>query len=181
MHYKFFSIISFISAIFISFGLMSCTDDDDSVWSEYKDWREFNQEWLLQQTTRTNPDGTAYYTRCYMPTDPQAYVLMHTFGEVNTTNLKPLFTSTTKVNYTLKIANDSIVDKGSDFISQLNLQSWITGWSLAIMQLHVGDTAQFTIPYNIGYGATGASNIKPDSNLQFNIRLLDIVNYETRP
>lgn len=155
--------------------------NDNDTWNEYKEWREYNQKWLIEQTTRTNPDGTAYYERCAMPTDPQAYVLMHRIGETHTDNLKPLYTSATKVNYTLKLCNDSIFDQGTDFVSQLNSQSLIAGWGLSIMQLHVGDSAQFIIPYSLGYGEVGAGELKPYSNLQFNIRLLDITAYEVKP
>ena len=162
--------------------LNSCMGDDKSNWELYKDWREFNDNWLIEQTVRTNPDGTAYYQRCVMPTDPQAYVLMHNIGEVHTDSLKPLYTSATKVNYTLRLANDSIVDQGTNFRSQLNSTSLIAGWGISIMQLHVGDSARFVVPYAIGYGATGAGeNIPPYSNLVFDIKLLDITAYEIRP
>ena len=181
MHKNFIRIFIITLTLGGLLNLTSCFKDDDTVWEQYKDWREFNQEWLVSQTLRSNPDGTPYYTRCNMPTDPQAYVLMHNIGEVHTENLQPLFTSSTKVNYTLSLANDSVVDSGTDFISTLSSAGYITGWSLAIMQMHVGDSAQFVIPYNIGYGASGAGTIKPYSNLQFNIRLVDIPAYEIKP
>ncbi len=159
----------------------ACDNDGKSVWEEYKDWREFNQNWLEEQSSLRNTDGTPFYTRAVMPTDPQAYVLMHTIGEVNTDNLKPMYTSTTTVNYTLTLANDSVIDQGTDFESQLNSPYLITGWGLAIMQLHVGDSAQFIIPYSLGYGVNGSAKVPPYSNLQFNIRLVDINGYQTRP
>ena len=170
-----------LAAICLTFVATACMNDEDP-YADYADWREFNQSWLVEQTTRTNPDGTSYYTRCAMPTDPQAYVLMHTVGEVHTENLKPLFTSTTKVNYTLKLANDSVVDQGTDFVSQLSSQSYITGWSISIMQLHVGDSAQFVLPYAVGYGESGNGlAVPPYSNLMFDIRLVNIEAYELRP
>lgn len=181
MQKKFLAILTFCALALSFCGLTSCMDDEDPTWTKYKDWREYNQSWLMEQTARSNADGTPYYARCIMPTDPQAYVLMHIIGEEHTQNLKPQFTSSTKVNYTLRLANDSIVDSGANFTSQLSSTGLITGWSLAVMQLHVGDSAQFVIPYNIAYGTSESSAIKPYSNLQFNIRLVDIVNYETRP
>lgn len=161
------------------FVVTSCANDDDE--DTYKDWREFNQNWLMEQVARTNDDGSAYYTRVVMPTDPQAALYMHRFDEANDNDFKPLFTSTVTVNYTLKLANDSIVDQAAGFTSQLSSQSLITGWGLAIMQMNVGDTAQFLLPYNVGYGTTGTVNLPPYSNLQFNIRLVDIDGYEVRP
>lgn len=164
----------------VGFSISSCDDDDITI-DDYKEWRDFNNKWLIEQTLLNNPNGTAYYERMPSPIDPTAYVLMHPVGEINTENLKPLYTSVTKVNYTLRLANDSLVDQGTDFVSMLNSQSLIAGWSMAIMQLHVGDSAQFIIPYELGYGISGAGTILPYSNLQFNIRLVDIVNYETKP
>lgn len=161
-------------------AVTSCNESENNS-DLYKDWREFNNEWLRQQAVRTNPDGTAYYTRCVMPTDPQSYVLMHNIGEVHTQNFKPLYTSTTSVNYTLTLANDSVVDQGTNFVSTLNSTGYIDGWGLAIMQLHVGDSAQFILPYTMGYGETGSAQIRPYSNLQFNIRLVNIDGYEIRP
>ena len=161
-------------------SLVSCDDDNGNV-DLYKEWRELNEKWLVEQTLLTQEDGSPFYTRIGMPTDPQAYILMHSIGEVNDENLKPLFTSVTKVNYTVTLANDSVVDKGTDFVTQLNSSSLITGWGLAIMQLHVGDSAQFVLPANMAYGSIGAGTILPYSNLQFNIRLVSIPNYETKP
>ena len=165
----------------MSFGFSSCNSDTDGTLEMYKDWREFNRTWLLDQFQLKNPDGTSFYESCAMPTDPQAYVLKHTIGEEHTDALKPLYTSSTKVNYTLTLANDSVVDQGTDFVRQLNSTGLISGWGLAIMQMHVGDSAQFVIPYALGYGTAGAGTIPPYSNLQFNIRLLDIPTYEIRP
>lgn len=169
----------------LTFGCVLVTscdknDDVDKTEMTLKEWQEYNNQWLIEQATKTNSDGTAYYQRCVMPTDPQSYVLMHRIGEEHTGNLKPLYSSTTKVNYTLKLANDSVIDNGT-LETQLNSSGYISGWGLAIMQLHVGDSAQFVIPYALGYGTAGNGVVPPYSNLQFNIRLLDITGYETRP
>lgn len=161
---------------------VACYNDDDTNEKIYKEWREFNAQWLVEQMTRTNPDGTPYYSTCALPTDPQSFVLMHRIGEEHSENLTPLFTSTTKVNYTLTLANDSVMDQTAGFVSQLNSTNLIAGWSIAIMQLHVGDSAQFVVPYGIGYGASGNGfGIDPYSNLVFNIKLVDIEAYEVRP
>ncbi|MDE7125880.1 MAG: FKBP-type peptidyl-prolyl cis-trans isomerase [Muribaculaceae bacterium] len=47
--------------------------------------------------------------------------------------------------------------------------------------MRVGDTAEVLIPYSMAYGMSGSGSIPPYSNLRFNVRLVDIVNYETRP
>lgn len=172
-----------IAILLIACGLFvsitACSDD--TVDDTYKAWRELNEKWMVEQMLLTNPDGTPFYNQVTMPTDPKNVIFMHSFGEVNEQNLKPLYTSTTKVNYTLTLANDSVLDKGTGFVSQLNSPNLISGWSLSVMQLHVGDSAQFLVPYASGYGASGNEMIPPYTNLQFNVKLVDITAYEIRP
>lgn len=160
----------------------SCDSDDTTVAEQYKDWREFNENWMAEQNALTEQDGTPYYRTVVGPADPQAFVLYHPVGEVNTGNLTPLYTSTVKANYTLRLANDSVMDKGTGFVTQLNSSGLINGWSIALMQMHVGDSATVLIPYAQGYGESGnGSSIPPYSNLRFDIRLVDIVAYQIRP
>lgn len=160
--------------------LTACDSDDETTEDKYKDWREYNEAWMTDQSTRKNADGTPYYTTAVSPVDPEAFVLYHHIGTVNNDSLKPLFTSTTKVNYTLTLANDSVADQGTNFESVLSSSNLITGWALAQMQMHVGDSIEVLIPYNLAYGTTGSGDILPYSNLRFNIRLLDITKYELR-
>jgi FKBP-type peptidyl-prolyl cis-trans isomerase FklB len=49
------------------------------------------------------------------------------------------------------------------------------------MDMRCGDTAEVVVPYGLAYGSQDRGTIKPYSNLQFNIRLVDIPNYETIP
>lgn len=175
-HLNIFALAVVCAAIFTT----ACNKDEDPA-KQYKEWRQYNENWLNEQLLKRNDDGSAYFTRCNLPTDNQQYVWMHNIGQIHTENLKPLFTSTTKVNYTLKLANDSVVDKGAGFVTQLNSNALISGWGVAVMQLHVGDSAQFIIPYASAYGTVGTSTIPPYSNLVFNMRLTDIVAYEVRP
>ena len=159
--------------------LTGCNDDEAT--DDYKAWREKNENWLIEQLLLTESDGSPYYNKVTMPSDPQNYVFMHNIGTVHEENLKPLYTSTTKVNYTLKLVNDSVMDKGTGFVSQLNSSGLIDGWGLSVMQLHVGDSAQFIVPYASGYGSTGYGTIPPFSNLVFDVKLVDITAYEVRP
>lgn len=158
----------------------SCSDENSNE-KEYKEWREYNEAWMADISTRKNPDGTPYYRTVVAPWDPEAFVLMHTYGEPATENLTPLFTSTTKVNYTVHLANDTLLDEGTGFVSTLNSTSLINGWALSLMEMHVGDSAEFIMPYNVAYGESGYGGIKPYSNLRYNIRLVDIPEYELRP
>jgi FKBP-type peptidyl-prolyl cis-trans isomerase FklB len=177
-------ILYFALALFAVGSFCSCMgdDDDDSTWETYADWRETNLSWLNTQAARTNADGTPYYTKIQPSWDPSEYVLMHYYEDptANAGNLQPLYTSSCKVNYQVHLYNDTLIDSGASYEAALN-SGLIDGWAIALMNMHVGDTAQIVMPYQAAYGATGATSIYPYSALRFNIRLLDITNYETRP
>ncbi len=57
----------------------------------------------------------------------------------------------------------------------------VQGFAIALMDMRCGDTAEVVVPYGLAYGSQDRGTIKPYSNLQFNIRLVDIPNYETIP
>lgn len=160
--------------------ITSCDDDNKTNWEKYATWREFNEKWMAEQVALKNSDGTPYYTTVVAPWDPEAFVLVHYFGERHPENLKPLYTSTVSVNYQLHLADSTKMDQGTNYTSTLNSSSLISGWSLAVMQLNVGDSAEFVIPYSQGYGVSGTSTIAPYSNLRFNIRLVDIDSYQIK-
>ncbi|MBD5171550.1 MAG: FKBP-type peptidyl-prolyl cis-trans isomerase [Bacteroidales bacterium] len=167
----------------VAFLFAACGDSGKSTWEEYADWRTYNQNWLTEMSQMKNPDGTPYYRNVVASWDPEAFVLMHLYPSdtVNTDNLKPLYTSTTKVNYTVRLANDSLIDQGTGYVSTLNSTGLIDGWALAVMELHVGDSAEFIMPYNVAYGESGYGKILPYTNLRYGIRLVDIPYYEIRP
>ena len=176
-----FALIALISASFVPMTLTSCGNDQEDFSETYKEWREYNEKWMAEQSVRKNPDGTPYYTTVVAPWDPEAFILVRFIGERHPNNLKPLYTSTTTVNYELHHADDKLGDKNAGYRTVLNSPGLITGWGLSIMQMNVCDSAEFIIPYELAYGTGGNSIIKPYSNLRFNIRLVDINGYEVKP
>jgi len=181
MKKTFFAIIALVATSLVTVTLSSCGEDEEDNYEKYKEWREYNEKWMAEQSTRKNADGTPYYTTVVAPWDPEAFVLVHFIGERHPENLKPLYTSTTTVNYELHLANDRLSDQRAGYESVLNSSGLINGWGLSIMQMNVGDSAEFIIPYAQAYGEYGNSVIDPYSNLRFNIRLLNIDGYEVRP
>jgi FKBP-type peptidyl-prolyl cis-trans isomerase FklB len=177
-------IFYFISAIIALTAFTACMDDDDDdkTMSKYKDWYNENATWLDKQAALKNANGSAYYSKIVPSWDPSQYVLIHYFNDTTETknNLKPLYTSYCTVNYTLNLCTDTIIDSATSYTAALN-GGLIDGWAIALMNMHVGDTAQIVVPYQSAYGTSGTTGINPYSNLRFNIRLVDIANYETRP
>jgi len=180
-----------LSPMLASLSACDDLDDDNNISDEYKEWAETNQNWLNDMANRRNADGTPYYKKVLAPWDAGSYVLIHYFEnpEENADKLTPLYNSYVDVRHTVSLYNDSIIDSSADstspdkgvFRSQLSNSGLITGWKIALTDMHVGDTAEVIMPYNCAYGTTGYDNIPPYTNLRFGLRLVDIPYYETIP
>ena len=178
-------------AILVAAALSSCNHDDNDIkLSDYDDWRAENDQWLQQIQSRKNPDGSPYYRTLIPIWNPEAFVLIHYFNDRLETagNLTPLYTSTVNVRYIgydIKgEAFDSstlVTTDGVAGVAQFACNQVIQGWSIAMEDMRVGDTAEVVVPYGVGYGTNYSSSIKPYSNLVFNIRLVDIANYVSAP
>lgn len=165
----------------------ACSDDDsDSVAVAYADWHEKNEAWIKEQQTRTNPDGSPYYTTLVPAWNNQAYVLIHYYNDRTLTqgNLSPLYTSTVDTRYHLSYYEGTPVDSSTNIstygpgIFRTQLSAVVEGWSIALMDMRCGDTAEVIVPYAQAYGVSTTTGILPYSNLKFQIRLVDIPYYE---
>lgn len=169
-------------------SFFACSDDEEqNTWETYKDWREDNEAWLLEQAAREETPGKAYYTRVVPSWNSGVYVLMHWFNDREQTkdNLVPLLTSTVDVKYHGRLYNDEPFDSSylrtepADSIFRTKLTAVVEGWAIALQHMHVGDSVEVVIPQNLGYGASGSGQyIKPYSALIFGIKLVDINKYE---
>ena len=167
----------------LGFGLSSCLGNE--VEDKYKDWRKTNNEWFEQQQA-----NTTYYKTVTAPWDPNGQVLIHWYNDTMLTrdNLKPLLTSGVEVKYRGMLYDGTPFDSSylstspRDSIAQFTVNSVIDGWSLGVMQMHVGDSCRMVIPYSMGYGTSSrGSVIIPYSTLVFDIKLDNIYAYEVKP
>jgi FKBP-type peptidyl-prolyl cis-trans isomerase FklB len=169
----------------------SCDSDEETTWDKYRDWRETNNQWIKELQEKKNPDGSAYYKAIVPEWNPSSFVLMHFIENDNPESEKapfyPLYSSTCDVRYKLYNCNDSLLDSSTSlttwgkgiFRAKLNSSSLINGWSVALMNMCVGDSCEVVIPYDLGYGSSSYGSVLPYSNLRFNLRLVDIPYYET--
>ena len=171
-------------------AMQSCTTEEETTWDKYREWREFNEEWLTDLQAKKNPDGTPYYQVVVPRWNNGAFVLMHWYNDREETagNLSPLYTSTVDVRYRLHLADgtaadssDNVTSYGAKGIFRTDLRSVIQGWPIGLEQMHCGDTVELIVPYGVGYGAQEMGVVQPYSNLRFNIRLVDIPYYEAAP
>lgn len=168
----------------------SCSDDDDSdVWEEYKDYREANDAYMEAQAALTDENGEPVYTKVVPAWNKNAYVLMRWFNDTTLTrdNLTPLYTSTVDVKYYGRTYEDEPFDSSylslepADSVVRFQLNSVITGWTIAMERMHVGDTVEVLVPYAQAYGSSTMSSILPFSALKFNIKLVNIAGQNIRP
>lgn len=170
----------------------SCNEESDIYdKSDYSGWKDTNQAWLNEQLNRVDANGRPYFSKIVPVWNPAAYVLIHYFNNTDETagNLVPLLTSTVDVRYRVALCDGTPVDSSSNVVTpvpgalrvQLSDLGLISGWKIALTHMHVGDTCEVVIPYLQAYGESGYGTIKPYSNLQFNLRLVDIPYYEVRP
>ena len=171
-------------------SFVSCNTDEDSAWDAYKEYRQANLDWLKEMSAKTNADGTPYYKTVVPSWNPSAYVLIHYFNDRSETegNLSPMYTSTIDVRYVGTRYNGNVFDESTSSTSpapgvyRCRLDQVITGWTIALSDMRVQDTAEIIIPYQWAYGstinATSTDTILPYSALRFNVRLVDIYRYE---
>ncbi|MES2778646.1 MAG: FKBP-type peptidyl-prolyl cis-trans isomerase [Bacteroidota bacterium] len=86
---------------------------------------------------------------------------------------------TVSVHYTGTLMDgkkfDSSRDRGQPIKFKLGEGRVIKGWDEGIALLKVGDKALFTIPPSIGYGDRDMGTIPPNSTLQFEVELMEVI------
>lgn len=175
-----------LSLIILCAGYTSCIGNDEDTWDDYKEWREANESWLLEQSRKTNADGSDYYKKISPAWDLTSYVYIHYFNDTTLTrgNLSPFYTSTVDVKYIGRMYDGTAFDSSylstspADSIFRTKPSEVISGWAIALNDMHVGDSCEVLIPYQCGYGSVAYGNILPYSALQFHIKLVDIAGYE---
>ncbi|MGM9804437.1 MAG: FKBP-type peptidyl-prolyl cis-trans isomerase [Muribaculaceae bacterium] len=171
----------------LSIGLTSCFDE--TTWEEYEDWRNEQNDWLNQELKKTDENGKPFYEAVPASFDRNSIVYMHFYNDRDkyADNLVPLYTSTVDVKYHGRFYNDEPFDSSytstspADSVARFGVNSVISGWSIALMNMHVGDSVKVIIPYNVAYGEGGyGSKIPPYTLLVFQLKLTDIYKYEAK-
>ncbi|GAB5539858.1 MAG: FKBP-type peptidyl-prolyl cis-trans isomerase [Salibacteraceae bacterium] len=92
---------------------------------------------------------------------------------------KPNMGDIITVHYTGKLATngevfDTSIDRGRPFRFSIGKGEVIAGWDEGIAQLSKGAKATLYIPSNLGYGANATGTIPPNSDLIFEVEIIDI-------
>ena len=165
----------------------ACKSDADEIWNEYAQTREANIAYYQEQAELLDSDGNKFYTKVVPTWDLGAEILLHYFNDRAETegNLSPLLTSLCSVSYIGR--NSSGVAFDSSFTASSRTANFrpvetITGWWIALENMRVGDSVRVVLPYTLAYGSTGTTNgaIGPFETLTFDIKLVDILQYEVK-
>lgn len=93
------------------------------------------------------------------------------------TGAKPTASDVVKVHYSGKLIDGTEFDSSYERNepATFGVGQVIPGWIEGLQLMTVGSKYKLYIPYNLGYGAQGTSNIPPFSTLVFEVELLEIV------
>lgn len=171
-------LIGAFSAVTLFGVAASCSDDDP--WVDYESWRNDNVNWLNEQI------ATGLYEKVTPVWNDSIYVYMRWLNDTTLTsgNLVPYYTSEVEICYKGMFYNGVGFDSTyllTDSVTTLIPKNVITGWTIALERMHVGDRAHVLIPYQVGYGTSGSGIIPPYSTLQFDMDLRNITALEIRP
>lgn len=175
---------------FVSLAAMmsaSC-DDDDSTTSlaDYQEWRKVNTDFFEEQKYAMTPEGEMLYNTLTPSWNSGATLLIKYLNDRSKTegNLSPMLTSRVSVKYIGRLYDGTPFDSSytnTDSLFYTNLTDVISGWTIALQYMRVGDSVRVVIPYTLGYGTQVTAAIPPYSTLLFDIKLTDIVDYEIKP
>lgn len=102
------------------------------------------------------------------------YRILSESGQID----KPHSTDIVQVHYRGQLTDGVEFDSSYNYgePAEFPLNEVISGWTEGVQLMSVGDTYEFTIPSELGYGARGAGDEIPGhSVLIFEIELLDII------
>ncbi len=80
-----------------------------------------------------------------------------------------------KVKYTGRILNGIVFDQSGDKDLEQPLYQLIKGWRLGLSGLPVGSKVRLLVPSDLGYGAAVYGAVPANSNLDFDIEIVSIV------
>lgn len=89
------------------------------------------------------------------------------------TGPKPKLSNIIVVKYTGKLLEGTIFEAPND-PQTFPLSNLIAGWQIGFQLLPEGSTAVLYIPSGLGYGKTGGGPIPPNTNLIFEVELIQV-------
>lgn len=170
----------------MSVAVSSCSDNSESE-EEYANWQQTNEA----KVTEWAANGSLMKIKSYTK-DPATegknldYIYVEVLEE-GKDDQTPLFTDTVRVAYRGRLLPSKSYADGFPFdenfkgsfawnradVTDFTPASLVDGFATAVMSMRKGDYWRVHIPYSLGYGTAGSSNIPAYSDLVFEIAMFD--------
>ena len=151
--------------LLFSVAFQSCGKKDDE--NAYAEWREKNERFI--EKIKNDPS----YNQVTIPQGPGIVYYKDSIKGHGDTH--PLYTSQVRIRYKGSLIDDRVFDDASRRITPMNVNSVVSGFSVALQNMKEGDLWKIVIPWQLGYGASGfGSAVPPYSALIFEVELVQI-------
>lgn len=165
--------------------MTSCLGDDDK--PNYTQWKADNEKYVADAETEKLADGSLRFSRLTPVWSPGGWSLIqwHNDRALTSQYLSPRDNSLVDVKYCLHDIEGNVIDSSyanrvpADSIYRTRPNATVVGFWSALTAMHIGDSVTVVVPWTAGYGASASGSVKPYSTLIFDLKLVDIVAYET--
>lgn len=179
---------------FVGAMMMSCSESSGEV-DEYADWQNKNTEWFtnLYNSVRqkvASGDNSWKILPVFLlnetaATKAEDHILVHVVNEGVGSGC-PLYTDTVRVHYRGRLIPSPSYAEGLVFDQswsgdynlalmtpvKFGVAALTSGFSTAVMNMHIGDRWEVYIPYALGYGSAKSGSIPAYSALVFDITMM---------
>lgn len=184
-------ILLFLLSVVPMFGLISCSESEGEE-DEYANWQERNNAYFddiyAQAIASTTDDidtiRSFAVTNAVTPSKTD-YIVVKKLQSGAIKNGSPMMTDSVKISYRGRYIPTTSYPEGyvfdqtyqGDFnwntvhTTSTYFSSFVTGFTTALLNMHIGDYWRVYIPYKLAYGESGNSSIKGYSTLIFDISL----------
>jgi FKBP-type peptidyl-prolyl cis-trans isomerase len=157
--------------------LVSCGKDDNGS----NEWRDTNEAAFKDIASNTQ------YQPVTTPQGPGTIYVKKLQSGPGTES--PLSTARVKVHYVGKFYEGTVFDPGSSKDNEpryfpdrttvkIENNGVISGFSIALQNMVIGDKWEIWIPWDLGYGSIGSGSVIPGyTTLVFEVELLDFIQY----
>lgn len=190
-------------ALFVVFGLASCSEEDDTV-EEFPNWQARNDAFFNSLTDSVlnllelNPARTDWKRiKSWSKSDSiegsnSDYIIVKVIEEGDAASATPLYTDTVTVHYLGRLLPSVSYPYGYVFdqsyygnyyddvskplqmaIGNSGGNMLVDGFATALQHMRRGDHWMVYIPYQLGYGSQSQTGVPAYSTLIFDLRLVD--------
>lgn len=184
----------YIFACLSLFLLVSCSEQDDTIVDEYPNWQEQNEEYFEQQyLNHTTGSATSYVLQKWTLTDGVTpahtdCILVDVIESADASETKtPYLTDYVAIHYSGRLLPSTSFKSGFIFDQSFEgvydpsvavavenaANTYLAGFTTALLHMRRGDHWRVTIPYQLGYGTSGNTTVPGYSTLIFDIWMED--------